>query len=238
MSERCSRRVLFRSSFRNDLGLPSMSRTWIDRSSSFNARPRMVCPRLVSTTTVKYSLEISASGSTSASRNDFADRVIPIAPKSGPRLAPRSPMEWQAAHPPLPSNMTLPAEALPVIFAGPLCPTRGSISPKPTLNTLVKAECDDQVPGRNGNHLFSVREIADGRCENRPVSGESPQPFARGGVQSEDHTFERPSKYQVSAGRHHAPQGGVRTLCSHLMPPVPGSIAMTLPQLSSGAPIF
>src|SRR5437016_6328833 len=131
----------------------------------------MVCPRLVSTTTVKYSLEISASGSTSASRNDLADRVIPIAPKSGPRLAPRSPMEWQAAHSPLPSNMSLPEAALPVIFAGPLCATSGNRSAKPALNTfatlrntivphgrgsilipicldtllLIQAECDDQV---------------------------------------------------------------------------------------------
>src|SRR5579864_8426190 len=33
------------------------------------------------------------------------------------------------------------------------------------------------------------------------------------------------------------PQGGVRTLCCHLMIPVPGSIAVTAPQLFSGAPI-
>src|SRR5215469_6483475 len=32
------------------------------------------------------------------------------------------------------------------------------------------------------------------------------------------------------------PHGGVRTLCSHLIVPVPGSTAITLPQLSSGAP--
>src|SRR6266700_1573224 len=217
MSERCSRRVLFRSSFRIDLGLPSMSRTWIDRSSSFNARPGMVCPRLVSTTTVKYSLEISASGSTSASRNDFADRVIPIAPKSGPKLAPRSPMEWQAAHPPLPSNMTLPAAAFPFIFAGPLCAGSGSRRAKQALNTfaalrntvlprgcrsilipicldtllLVQAECDDQVSGWDGHHLFSIGKVTDGRRENRPVSGESPQPLTRSGVQREDHPFER-----------------------------------------------
>src|SRR5262244_2600350 len=45
-----------------------------------------------------------------------------------------------------------------------------------------------------------------------------------------------PPKTKFPAVAITPPQGGVRTLCSHLMSPVPGSIAITLPQLSSGAP--
>src|SRR5262249_13646463 len=46
-----------------------------------------------------------------------------------------------------------------------------------------------------------------------------------------------PPKTKLPAVAITPPHGGVSTLCSHLISPVPGSIAITLPQLSSGAPV-
>src|SRR5579862_3411192 len=159
---------------------------------------------------------ISASGSSSDRRRDFAERWMPISPRSGPRLAPRSPIEWQAPHPPLPLNSASPAAARPADFGASICATRGrsSKSAKPALNVpvrigrdkllldtrlLIETEGDDQVSGCNGHHLFSIGKIADRRGEDWPIGGESPEPFPGGGVQGEDHAFERSAEYQVPA---------------------------------------
>src|SRR5436190_22866017 len=97
-----------------------------------------------------------------------------MSPRSGPRLAPRSPMEGQEAHPPLPSKMAFPAAALPVLvpllWPARVNATRNTAATIPLgLNTalelLIEAESDDQVAGWNRHHLLPVGQIADGRSE-------------------------------------------------------------------------